>query len=63
MQPFQDVGRYVIGSPANGVFTLVLIVELAREPEVGKFDLHLIVYQHVCKFNISMDDVPGLDVL
>ena len=47
---------------SNLHFLLSVVADAGGEAEVGDFELHPLVEEHIAEFEVPVDDVPAVDV-
>ena len=60
---FEDFGRDVVRSAADGLLLLALILKLGGQPEVSKLDLHVLVEEEIAELEVAVDDLVLVQVL
>jgi len=60
---FQNLRSDIIGSSANGSFTLSIEFKLSGEPKISDLQLHLTGEEEVSKLEISMDNSMRMEIL
>ena len=59
----QDLGRDVVGRPADRALPLAVKLQLGRKPKVADLDVHLDVHHHVAQLKVAVQHVVLVHVL
>lgn len=62
LEVLYDLGRNIVGSPADGAFPLARKFELSSEPEVAELELHAVVDEEVAELDVPVDDHAVVEV-